>query len=83
MARHLTVTQSSYTLPVYFDQPVHPITLQLKTTLEKIFAVESAYFICDTAILTPVRTRGLKDHFAPLNRFFLKKNIKTKKNPTS
>ena len=48
----------------------HPITLQKKPALRKPFAVESTYFICDTAILTPVRTRGLKGHFSHLKTVF-------------
>jgi hypothetical protein len=43
---HWNITSSTgiYTLPVNFDQPVHPITLQLKTILEKTLRCRVSLF---------------------------------------
>jgi hypothetical protein len=53
----------SCTLPVIFYQLVNPIRLQKHSFWRQPFAFASAYKIFVTAILTIMRTRGLKGHF--------------------
>jgi hypothetical protein len=76
---NITSGTGSYTLPVNFAQLVHPITLQKINFCRKFFAVESVYFISDTDILTPVRTRGLKGHFSHLETIFFGKKSQNQK----
>jgi hypothetical protein len=76
---NITSGTGSYTLPVYFDQPVHPITLQLKTTLEKTLRCQvSLFYFWYRYFNSRENPRTKRSLFAALNRI-LEKNLKTKK----
>ena len=65
----------SCTWPVNFDQPVHPITLQLKTTLEKTLRCRvSLFYLWYRYLNSRENPRTKRSLFAPLKIFFWKKS---------